>query len=175
MKTLAGVLLTSLFFATASGAEQAPPGKAPSTPDGLAVEVQTLRRELTALASELAAIRAAGASTLEARMVAAEAQLVHLTQALAAVEGRLAELGEAQSGAAEALESMQSSEGRAIHLTTYGAFVADQGAAFRAEVFGVEATDCPVGTGNHQGAPIGAEYYVMQDRRMGGLAYRVFR
>ena len=125
MKTLAGVLLTSLFFATASGAEQAPPGKAPSTPDGLAVEVQTLRRELTALASELAAIRAAGASTLEARMVAAEAQLVHLTQALAAVEGRLAELGEAQSGAAEALESMQSSEGRAIHLTTYGAFVAE--------------------------------------------------
>jgi len=91
----------------------------------LEAEVQALRRDLASLATEVAALKAAATPGLEARVEAAEANLAKFGAALAGVETRLAELGETQTATAETLESMQNSETRAIHLTTYGTFAVE--------------------------------------------------
>lgn len=124
MRTLSCLLLAGLLLATTAVAAVAPAKPDPEK-EALAAEVQALRRDLAALAAELAAIRAAGSAALEARLAAAEANLGRLGSVLANVESRLGAVAEAQAGDAETLEALQQSEGRAIHLTTYGAFVAE--------------------------------------------------
>ena len=119
MRSPFGILLLSLLLAPSLSAS--PPAADPAKA-ALEAQVQALRHDLAELAAEVAALKAAATPGLEARVAATEADLAKFGDALAGVEARLAALAETQTTTAETLESIESAETRAIHLTTYGTF-----------------------------------------------------
>lgn len=122
MRNLARIVLLSLLLAPALFAS---PSASDPAKVALEAQVQALRQDLTKLAAEVAALKTAATPGLEARVAATEAELAKFGAALAGVEIRLAELSESQTTTAETLESIESAETRAIHLTTYGTFAVE--------------------------------------------------
>jgi|CXWL01.1.fsa_nt_gi hypothetical protein len=117
-------LTCGLLLATALSA-QAPGQSAPAPSVPLAEEVRRLQAEVAALAAELAVLRERLPPNDGERLAGAEERLARLESAVADVVAELTKVSEAQSAGDQAMAEMHAGEERAIHLTSYGAFVVE--------------------------------------------------